>query len=108
MFFWAFLCFFFSTTTAAPMEGSEEFSADHRSLENERGIGICFFFCFTLVLWRLPDRMSRVLKETDTERTNVHMPYRMKPMIQRRFTLLYNCALCAGWTVPSCSYLMLA
>lgn len=38
-------------------EASEEFSADHRSLENEMGVGIClslFFFDSTLLLllWR--------------------------------------------------------
>jgi hypothetical protein len=46
------------------------------SLENEVGVGTClslFSFDSTLLLllWRLPDRtrMSRVLGETDTERT---------------------------------------
>jgi hypothetical protein len=31
-------------------EASEEFTADHRSLENEMGVGICFFFPFSSLL----------------------------------------------------------
>jgi hypothetical protein len=46
-----------TTTAAAPMEGSEEFSADHRSLENEMGSWALLFFFFLsdllLLLWRL-------------------------------------------------------
>jgi len=80
------------------MEGSEEFSADHRSLENEMGswdlpfLSSLYFalLCFGAATLALTNRPMTVLEETDTERTNVHMPYRMKPMIQRRFTLLYT------------------
>jgi hypothetical protein len=53
-------CFFTTTATAAPMEGSEEFSADHRSLENEMGswdlpfflLSTLLFFALVLLLWR--------------------------------------------------------
>jgi len=42
--------------------------ADHRSLENEMGVGIWLFF-FDVATLAFTDRTCRVLEETDTGRT---------------------------------------
>lgn len=71
------------------------------SLESETGVVIRVFL-FRLLLWRYNRPID--ISGEDWYRTNVHMLYRMKLMIQKRFTLLlykidslYKLRLCVEW-----------